>query len=212
MGRCEGGGLAANEIMTEKLPSLRHQPLGHIPPIPEQKPRKGRNIFNVTEIINRIYVMNTFFIQLSTLCTHVGSAHLLKNPPSCVCLSRSSPHVPPRLISLLGGTCLQVDQNWIGVFTFSGSKRNWRKYWRQRTGKNGGFQGFLNNPQIRVLYRQILFHGKMIYSKPNTGSDCLFPIRFWDQREISVHAHCKYCLNRLFRQNTSFNRDSGMLT
>ncbi|MEI7857759.1 MAG: MarC family protein [Methanomicrobiales archaeon] len=48
-------------------------------------------------------------------------------PLSCVCLSLFSPHVPPRLILLLGGTCLQVDQNWIGVFAFSGSKTNWRK-------------------------------------------------------------------------------------
>ena len=30
-------------------------------------------------------------------------------------------------ISLLGGTCLEVDQNWIGFFAFSGSKSNWRK-------------------------------------------------------------------------------------
>lgn len=40
-------------------------------------------------------------------------------------------HVPSHSISLLGGTYLRVDQNWICVFRFSKSKRDWRKY---RTG------------------------------------------------------------------------------
>ena len=49
------------------------------------------------------------------------------NPPSGVCRSCSSPHVPPRSIFLFGGTCIQEDQNWISVFPFSGSKLDWRK-------------------------------------------------------------------------------------
>ena len=50
----------------------------------------------------------------------------------------------------------------------------------------------------------------MIYSEHDTGSDCLFPIRFRDLRGCGVPAHIKYCFNPLFCQNTPFNRDPGM--
>ena len=77
-------------------------------------------------------------------------------------------------------------------------------------GENGAYEGNIPgivNTRSKIPVRN---NQKMIYSEADTDSDCLLPIRFRDLREHCVHAHKKYCFNRLFRQNTPFNRGSGM--
>jgi hypothetical protein len=63
------------------------------------------------------------------------------------------------------------------------------------------------NPRSKIQFGN---NQEMIYSEADTGSDCLFLIRFRDLSGSSVHAHIKYCFNRLFCQNIHNNRDSGM--
>ena len=78
--------------------------------------------------------------------------------------------------------------------------------WRQGTGKNGGFQGSFEQSQIQVLYQQILFPGKMIYSERDTGSDYPSDGPIFCSTGSGVHADVKYGFTGIFLKNKPFNR------
>jgi hypothetical protein len=69
------------------------------------------------------------------------------------------------------------------------------------------FSGIFEQSQIRPLYQQILFPGKMIYSEPDTGSDCQGCDPFSGFWERDVNGNEKSRNNRLFCQNTRFNQE-----